>query len=457
MDFLEDSDFVRRLERSDAGGPVVLVIGTLDTKSEEIAYLAESIVAAGGSPVLLDSSVGRGEYSSEFPLIRRETVAEASESTMELVAALPRGEAVEVMRLGVEKLTTALADSDRIDGAICIGGAGVHLAGPAFAALPLGFPKLLVSPLASGQRQFEPYVGLRDVAVMHSVADIAGINQITERIYRVAAGYITGASRVHSIGDDASRSGVGSQPAVAVSMNGNTTKALKTGRELLDQAGFGVVIFHANGVGGRALEDFVGSGTVAGVLDFTTTELGANLVGGLMDSGPDRMEGAGRMGVPQVLVPGCVDFITCGRWESAEREFPGRKLFRHNPELTLVRLSKEEMAELGSIFARKANAAKGPTSVFVPRRGFSVPDQEGGPFWDPAADEAFIEAFLSDVSPKVNTRVVDAHVNDRSFADDAVKELLVMMGGAPGNRPLAEVRPTSRTERIPSVESGSSA
>lgn len=459
MNFLEESDFVRLFEQSGAGDPVVLVIGTLDTKGEEITFLAEAILDAGGFPVLLDSSVGQGEYSTDLPLVPRDAVAQASGSTIERINCLPRGEAVEVMRLGVKALTVTFADSGCIDGAICIGGAGAHLAGPAFAALPLGLPKLVVSPLASGLRQFEPYVGIRDVAVMHSVADVAGINQITEKIYRTAAGYITGASRAFSTGGSASCGGTDPRPTIAISMNGNTTRALNTGRELLDAAGFGVVVFHANGVGGRALEDFVDSGAVVGVLDYTTTELGANLVGGMMDAGSTRMEAAGRQGIPQVLVPGCVDFITCGRWEDAEREFPGRMLFRHNPELTLVRLTREEMAELGTIFARKSNAAQGPTAVFLPRNGFSVPDQEGGPFWDPPSDEAFIEAFLAEVSERVSVRVVDAHVNDQDFADSAVRELLAILGRESGSSSMRQVESVSRdrTERITKIETGRSA
>jgi uncharacterized protein (UPF0261 family) len=323
-------------------------------------------------------------------------------------------------------LTEALVSAGRVHGSICIGGAGAHLAGPAFQVLPVGFPKLIVSPLASGQRQFEPYVGLRDVAVMHSVADIAGLNEITEKVYRSAAGFIVGGSRVFARSNEAASSIDAARATVAVSMNGNTTRAMNRGRSRLEEAGYAVVIFHANGVGGRALEDFVEGGRADLVLDFTTTELGANLVGGLMDAGPHRMETAGRKGVPQVLVPGCVDFITCGPEADAEQEFPGRTMFRHNPELTLVRLNREEMAQLGAIFARKANAAASPTTILIPKRGFSVPDAEGGVFWDPEADSAFVDAVLATARKGLRVEVVDAHINDDEFADAAVDELLAL-------------------------------
>ena len=289
----------------------MLVIGTLDTKGVEIEFLAEAIAAQGAEALLLDSSTGTGQATSRFPVIPREEVARSAESTIDSIADLPRGEAVERMRAGVQKLTAALFVAGEVDAAICIGGAGTHLSGPAFQSLPIGFPKLVVSPLASGRRQLEPYVGLRDVAVMHSVADIAGINDITEKVFNTAAGYIVGAAAAHR--DERSRGGADDgAPTVAVSMNGNTTIAMDLGRARLQKAGYAVVTFHANGVGGRALEAFVEEDRAAAVLDYTTTELGAGLVGGLMDAGPTRMETAGRKGIPQVLVPGCVDFITCG-------------------------------------------------------------------------------------------------------------------------------------------------
>lgn len=415
------------------------MIGTLDTKRAEILYLAQAIVEAGGSPVLLDSSVSDGAVAADLPLISRGEVARASSSSIERISALPRGEAVGQMREGVKELTAALARGGLIDGAICIGGAGAHLAGPAFQALEIGFPKIVVSPLASGARQFEPYVGLRDVAVMHSVADIAGINEITARVYETAAGYIVGASQSYQRRGKDRDLDREATATVAISMNGNTTVAMDHARERLEARGFAVVIFHANGVGGRALEDFVGSGNAAAVLDFTTTELGADLVGGMMLAGPERMETAGRMGVPQVLVPGCVDFITCGPWPAAEAEFPGRVMFGHNPELTLVRLTAEEMAKLGGIFARKANAAVGPTSILIPRRGFSVPDAEGGPFWDPEADAAFVDALLAEVRDGISVDVRDAHINDRAFADATVEELLRLFDASAADGDLATV------------------
>lgn len=424
---------VRDIERHRSCIVRILVIATLDTKADEVAFLAEQIERQGAEVLLMDTSTSTRNLRESSPVLTgrfcvmaRAEVAKAGGMTMAAIAAMERGKAVSAMRDGVTASTLALANRGQIDAAICIGGAGAHLAGPAFQQLDLGFPKLVVSPLASGSRTFEPFVGLRDVAVLHSVADVNGINAITSRVYREAAGYIVGAARAFvSAPEDED-----SAPAIAISMNGNTTPGLTRAMSQLEGAGYSCVMFHANGTGGRAFEDFVASGRATAALDYTTTELSARLVGGLMDPGPNRMETAGRMGIPQVLVPGCIDFITSGRWDDTEREFPGRRLFGHNPELTLVRLNRDEMREMGSIFASKANLAQGPTVVCVPTRGLSVPDTEGGVFWDPEADAALVEALQQDLTDRVRLVLVEAHINDNEFVDAVIGELTALVNGS---------------------------
>ncbi|MEV6984052.1 Tm-1-like ATP-binding domain-containing protein [Sphaerisporangium sp. NPDC051017] len=425
----------RRPDVRRAGSPtVVVVIGTFDTKAEELGVLADEIEAQGATAVLMDTSARLTERPSADVIARRtfidqEQVAAAAGSTSAAISALPRGEAVSALRAGVTALLERMVAERSVDGAVCMGGAGTHIAGPAFQRLPLGFPKLIISPLASGGRTFEAYVGIKDVAVLHSVADIIGVNSVTSGVYRSAAGYIVGAAR--HVGAEppwAERT----SPTIAASMNGNTTPALMRGRERLEAAGYSFVAFHANGVGGRALEDAVASGKVDIVLDFTTTELAGHLVGGLMDPGPERMETAGRRGVRQVLVPGCLDFITCGRLEDAEQEFPGRVYFGHNPELTLVRLTRDEAATLGKEFARKANLATGPVTVYVPTGGLSIPDAPGGPFWDPEADTAFLDDLREGLQPQVELITLPWHINDPRFIDRIVDDLLVGSGAADG-------------------------
>lgn len=425
---------VTPLDSAPAQTPRVLVIGTFDTKSDELGALADHIEVLGAQPVLLDTSARSAERPPERVLrgrafIDQDEVARAAGSTSAAISALPRGEAVSALRAGVSSLLTELQSSNRIHGAVCMGGAGTHIAGPGLQELPLGFPKLIVSPLASGARTFDTYVGIRDVAVMHSVADIIGVNSVTTPIYRSAAGYIVGAARAYA---DATREAASEQPAarpvtVAVSMNGNTTPALMRARAVLEARGMQFVAFHANGTGGRALEDAVRSGRVDAVIDYTTTELAGHLVGGLMDPGPDRMEAAGRAGLPQVLVPGCTDFITCGPLEAARADFPGRTYFGHNPELTLVRLTAEEMTQLGKVFAHKANQASGPTEVVVPTGGFSVPDAPGKPFWDPQADAAFIATLRAELAEHVGITELDHHINDDAFIDHVLFTLFALL------------------------------
>jgi uncharacterized protein (UPF0261 family) len=393
-----------------------------------LSRVRAAIEELGADVLALDAGVG-GTPSHDSIEFSAERVANAAGTTLAHLADMGRGEAVSRMQLGVASVVTQLAREGRIDGALCMGGAGAHLAGTAFQALDIGFPKLVLSPLASGMRQFEPFTGLRDVAVMHTVADVAGVNELIDKVYRQAAGYIVGAAQAMDVILPAATAS-SARPLVAASMNGNTTPAVNLARQVLEAAGYDVVAFHANGAGGRAMEDLVSTDHFSGVLDFTTTELGFLLVGGLMDPGPSRMEAAGRKGIPEVLVPGCIDFITTGRYEEAERAFPGRRLYRHNPELTLVRLTPAEMRRMGELFALKASAAEGPVAVCVPTQGFSVPDSEGGPFWDAEADFEFISALQTNASSRVQIQLVDAHVNDAPFVDVVVDTLLSMLDGA---------------------------
>jgi uncharacterized protein (UPF0261 family) len=404
--------------------PTILLIGTLDTKTAELGRVEQAIEQLGADVLLLDASVS-GAASDGSAAFGSGAVAAEAGTTLAELARMNRGDAVAIMQRGVAAVATQLAREGRIDGALCVGGAGAHLAGAAFQELDIGFPKLIVSPLASGMRRFEPYTGLRDVAVMHTVADVAGVNGLIDKVYRQAAGYIVGAARAMQEleADESASSG---RPMVAASMNGNTTAAVTRARDALADAGYDLVAFHANGAGGRAMESLVLGGHFTAVLDFTTTELCFYELGGLMDPGPTRMEAAGRMALPQVLVPGCIDFITTGRYEEAQLEYGNRRLYRHNPELTLVRLDGAEMGRLGQVFARKASAARGPVAVCVPMRGFSLADREGGPFWDPAADLEFVTALQLGVAPNVHVELVDAHVNDPSFVDVVVEHLLSM-------------------------------
>ena len=409
----------------------MLLIGTLDTKGDEIAFVAGQLAALGCRPVVLDSGI-LGDPGWNGADVPREAVAEAAETTLDQLAELPRGDALARMAEGVKNVALALAQEGHIEGALCIGGAGVSLAVPAFEALGHGFPKLLVTPLASGERKFAAFVGSADTAVMHSVADIMGINDVTEPVFVEAAGFVAGAvqARRRAPQTDGRAHGY----LVAASMNGNTTPALMYAKQQLALRGAELVTFHANGAGGRAMEQLAERGLFRGVLDYTTTELAGEVVGGLMSAGETRMEVAGRLGLPQVLVPGCLDLITTGRYDETKEKWPGRTLYRHNPEFTLVRLTSEEMATLGRRFAEKANRALGPVRICVPLNGYSVPNHPGGPFWDPDADRAFVAALEQSLSPGIAVDLVEAHINDLPFVDHVVSvltEFLVTAGLEP--------------------------
>ncbi|MBN3496138.1 Tm-1-like ATP-binding domain-containing protein [Arthrobacter pascens] len=417
---------VRNIEQGSIGTWLtVLVIGTLDTKSVELTAVAAEIEQLGASVILLDTSgrahpdLNGAQLSGGRVLISREEVAEAAGYSSAEIDGMDRGEAVVALRTGVAATFSRLINDGRIHAALCVGGAGAYVTRTAFETSPIGFPKMVVSPLASGNRKFEPYVGTKDVATLHSVADIVGLNSITSAVLRSAAGYVVGAAAAtaHARRDDHQR------PAIAVSLNGNTTDAVMRARDQIESDGYDLVAFHANGVGGRALENFVASGQVAAVLDYTLTELAGTKIGGLMDAGPDRMETAGRLGLPQVLVPGCLDFITCGDLADTQRQYPGRTMFGHNPELTLVRLDAREMGILGQEFAKKANLSTGPTVVCIPEGGFSINDREGGRFWAPAANQAFIKALKSELRPDIKVVHSDRHINDDEFVSEVVAQL----------------------------------
>jgi uncharacterized protein (UPF0261 family) len=301
----------------------------------------------------------------------------------------------------------------RVHGVLCLGGAeGALLGAAAMQALPVGVPKLIVTPSASGRRAFGPFVGERDVQLMHSVIDILGLNEISRAIFDNAAAAVAGMAREggRPVGELGSK-------CVGITMLGQTTPGVMRVREALVGAGHEPVIFHANGVGGPAMEHLVEAGALGGVIDYTLSELANSLLDGIHATGPDRLRVAGRHGIPQVVVPGCVDFFNQGPRESLPERYRSRKSYFHNPVATLVRLDAEEEAELGRIVAERLNEARGPVHVVAPTRGFSLADAEGGDLWDPEADLAFLDSLRSSLRPDIPYEQLDAHVDDAAFAD----------------------------------------
>jgi uncharacterized protein (UPF0261 family) len=396
----------------------VVLVGSLDTKSEENDYVRRLIEKAGVSVLVSTTSVlGEPGFA---PDVTREEVARAGGAEhADLVAAHDRGAALAVMAAGAAKIVAGLQASARIDGAIALGGTGgTSLASTAFRELPLGFPKLIVSTAASGNT--EAYVGETDLILVPSIVDVAGLNRISTRIMQNAAAALVGmvtADRDHATPASA-------RPLVAASMFGVTTPCVTEARRLLEELGYEVLVFHMTGSGGRALESLIRQGFFAGVLDVTTTELPDHLVGGVFDAGPDRLTAAGTAGIPQVVSVGAIDMVNFGPLDTVPEQFAGRNLYVHNSSVTLMRTTPAECAQLGEEIARKLVAATGPTSLFLPLRGVSAIAVEDGPFYDPAADASLFESIRAGVAGSAVELVeLDTDVNDPAFAKAMVDTL----------------------------------
>jgi len=401
----------------------VVAIGTLDTKGAEYGFIRDRLLEHGLDVILVDAGV-LGEPAIE-PDITRDEVADAAGAEIgALVEAGDRGAAVETMSRGAAAVVERLHREGRLDGIVGMGGTGgTSLVSHAMRQLPVGVPKLLVSTVASGGTR--PYVGAVDIAMMYSVVDVAGVNQISARIIGNAAAAIAGMARATIPEPSETR------PLLGASMFGVTTPCVTTARERLDELGYEVLVFHQTGTGGQSMEELVKAGFITGVLDVTTTELCDELVGGVLAAHPKRLEVAGELGVPQVVSLGALDMVNFGPMDTVPEQFRSRNLYVHNPTVTLMRTTPEECAELGKRVARKLSGAKGPTALFVPLRGISMIATEGQPFHDAAADEALFSAVREDLAQNVELHELDIDVNDPGFAlamADRLHEMLEEAG-----------------------------
>lgn len=396
----------------------VVLLGTLDTKGHEYDYLRERLREQGVDVLVVDAGVF--EPLAEADIGQEEVAAAGGGDLAALREANDRGAAVETMCRGSAAVVARLHAEGRLDGLLTVGGSGNSSIGAAAAAaLPVGVPKLIVSTVASGDTR--PYVGAKDVTMTYSVVDISGLNRISERILANAAGAIAGMAKVQ-----APQSG-DARPLIGATMFGVTTPCVTRARERLEELGYEVLVFHATGTGGQSMEALARGGFLAGILDTTTTELADDLVGGVLSAGPDRLEAAGELGLPQVVSLGALDMVNFGPRETVPPQFEERNLYVHNPTITLMRTTPEECAELGRRIARKLSAATGPTALFVPLKGVSMIATEGGPFHDAAADEALFSALRENLGPNVELHELDLDVNDDAFADAMADRLHEMM------------------------------
>ena len=401
----------------------VVLIGTLDTKGPEIAYLRDRLQALDLATIVIDSGI-LGEPLDIVPDIDHAEAATYAGTTIEaLQNAGSRGKAVAGMREALKKLTAKLYADGRLDGIVSMGGAeGAVMGAAAMMVLPVGVPKVLVSPIASGYHFFEPLVGTRDMIVVHSVVDILGLNPIACTIFDNVAAALKGMLQ-HGHGLPRPEAG---RRYVAITMLGNTTTAVMAAKEHLAGHEYEAVIFHSNGVGGPAMEELAQMGQFVGVIDFTTNEIYDPLVGGIHDGGPERLKRIGQLGLPQVVVPGCIDFSVWNAGTVPDM-LKDRPVYDHNPEYTLVRASHEEMIQLGHIFSQRLNLAQGPVIVAVPTQGLSIPNVPGGPFWDPPADADFLAVVRQEIRKEIPVLTYERHVNDPDFGREVADLFINMM------------------------------
>jgi uncharacterized protein (UPF0261 family) len=396
----------------------IAVLGTLDTKGVEHGFVAEVIRARGHEAVLID--VGSGGAPTVMPVVSREQVAAAGGVDLaRITARQDRGEAVAAMSQAAAVYLQAKVAAGEVQGVISLGGGGGTAIGTAaMRALPVGFPKVMVSTLAAGN--VAPYVGTKDIVMFPSIVDVSGVNRLSRVLLSRAAGAICGmVETVVPAGDD--------RPLIAASMFGNTTECVNAAREVLEGAGYEVLVFHATGMGGRVMEGLIGSGMIQGVLDVTTTEWADEFVGGILGAGPTRLEAAGKAGVPTIVTPGCLDMVNFGEPATVPEKFAGRVFYHHNPQVTLMRTNAAECAALGRILAEKVNAYTGPVAVLLPLRAISVISAAGKPFHDAAADEALFGAIREHLRPGIALIEVDAEINDAAFSLACAETLLGLL------------------------------
>ena len=409
----------------------IAILGTMDTKGEEHGFVAEQIKARGHRTLVID--VGALEPPKLQPDITREEVAKAAGVDFAaLVARRDRGEAVAAMSKGAPVVLSRLVAEKKIDGVISLGGGGgTAIATAAMRVLPIGFPKLMVSTLASGNTA--QYLGVKDIVMFPSIVDVAGLNRISRQILTRAAGAICGMVEVGvqasacSSEDTLKRELQPDKPIIVASQFGNTTACVDHARKILEQEGYEVLVFHATGTGGRTMESLIESGMVAGVLDITTTEWADELLGGFLGAGPTRLEAAARNGVPAIVTPGCLDMVNFYGPDSVPAKFQGRNFYQHNPQVTLMRTSPEECAQLGRIIAGKVNLSKGPVTVLLPKKAISVISAPGQKFHDPAADTALFNAIKTTLRKDIELVEFDCAINDAPFAEACVWALLKNM------------------------------
>jgi uncharacterized protein (UPF0261 family) len=399
----------------------VLLVGAMDTKGEDFSYVKQLIEQQGVKTLVVDFGV-LGEATGIHPDISRGEVAQAGGGDLKTMQAEQKKDyCMETMTKGLTKVVRKLYDEGKIDGILGMAGSGgTSIASAAMRALPVGFPKLMVSTVAS--EDVSAYVGTKDIMMVSSIVDVAGMNRISKLVYSNAAGAIAGAVKQERPKIDERRQ------VITASMFGNTTKAVDRAKQILEKEGYEVLVFHATGTGGKVMEGLIEDGLVNANFDFTTTELADYVCGGVMSAGPDRLMAAAKKGIPTIIVPGCVDMANFWGVETMPPKYQSRKLYKWNPNVTLMRTNVEENTRIGELIARAANAhTTEEVAILIPLKGVSMLDSPGGEFWDVEANQACFNTIKKLVRKGIPIIEIDANINDPVFVDKTVEVLLGMI------------------------------
>ena len=398
----------------------VVIVGTLDTKGAEFKFLKDVIESTGVKTLVVDAGIFDPSFT---PDVDNTTVASVAGADIRALREKnDRGVNVKTMSKGAAKLVAGLVEKGEVAGFISLGGSGgSSIAAEVIKVLPVGLPKILVSTMAAGD--VSPYVGVKDVMMMYSIVDVAGLNNVLKEVLTNAGLAIAGIVKNKTPLEPSDR------PLIAATMFGVTTPCVTTAREHLESKGYDVVVFHATGAGGRSMEALIASGYFAGILDITTTEWCDELVGGVLNAGPDRLDAAAKAGVPQVVSVGALDMVNFGPVNTVPKQFEGRNFYEHNATVTLMRTTAEENARLGEIIGKKVSQAKGNAAFYIPLKGVSMLDAEGMPFYGKDEDKALYDALRANIDRKACDLVeLDMHINDPQFAINMADKLIELIG-----------------------------
>ena len=398
----------------------ILLTGAFDTKGEEYDFVIKLIEAQGCKPLTMNWGVLGGTDLFPIDIDNAEVARAGGGDINKLQKDRDRRVAMNVMSKGVGVLAERLYKEGKFDGVFGMGRArGTGVVTSAMRALPIGVPKVVVSTVAAGDTS--DYAGVKDVNLFPSIVDVAGINLISEKIFREAAGAICGMVKMDYESGDKER------PVIAATMFGQTKPCVDRCRETLTAKGYEFLVFHATGIGGKTMEAMVDDGYVNAVMDITTTEWADELYGGIFSAGGNRLEAPGKAGIPHLIVPGCMDMVNFGPRNSVPEKYQDRLLYESKPTVTLMRTNIEENDQIGKVLAEKANASIGKVVFVLPLKGLSRFDSEGGRFWWPEADQAVFDAIKKNVRPDIEVSELDHHINDEAFSQKAVEILLTMM------------------------------